>query len=148
MLHSTTPQHLHPSAKPVPRIRLTDVGLRSLPTPQNGTVDYWDATLPCFGLRVSRGGAKTFILKLHNSRRAIGPFPLISLSEARSEAKRLLAEKTLGKVRPQSITFPQAVELFLEEKAKARRPSTVADLRDRLKRHFPSQGPTRRRDPP
>ena len=103
-------------------------------------MDYWDPTLPCFGLRVSRGGAKTFILKLHNSRRAIGRFPLISLSEARTEAKRLLAEKTLGKVRPQSITFPQAVELFLEEKAKARRPSTVADLRDRLKRHFPFKG--------
>jgi Arm DNA-binding domain len=124
----------------VPRIRLSDIGLRSLPTPQSGTIDYWDATLPNFGLRISRGGAKTFILKLNNSRRAIGRFPLISLSEARTEAKRLLAEKTLGKVRPQSITFPQAVEVFLEEKAKARRPSTVADLKDRLKRHFPFKG--------
>ena len=121
-------------------MRLSDVGLRALPAPQKGTVDYWDATLPCFGLRVSRGGAKTFILKLHNSRRAIGRFPLLTLSEARTEAKRLLAEKTLGKVRPQSITFPLAVELFLKEKAKARRPSTVADLRDRLKRHFPFRG--------
>jgi integrase len=124
-------------ATAVPQIKLSDVGLRSISPPASGTIDYWDTTLPCFGLRVSRGGAKTFVLKLHNSRRAIGRFPILSLSEARTEAKRLLAEKTLGKIRPQSITYPQALALFLTEKEKARRPSTVRSLRDRLSRHFP-----------
>lgn len=124
----------------MPQIKLSDVGLRSISPPASGTIDYWDTTLPCFGLRVSRGGAKTFVLKLHNSRRAIGRFPILSLSEARTEAKRLLAEKTLGKVRPQSITYPQALALFLAEKEKARRPSTVRSLRDRLSRHFPFKG--------
>jgi integrase len=127
-------------ATPVPQVRLSDVGLRSILPPASGTIDYWDTTLPCFGLRVSRGGAKTFVLKLHNSRRAIGRFPILSLSEARTEAKRLLAEKTLGKIRPQSITYPQALALFLAEKEKARRPSTVRSLRDRLSRHFPFKG--------
>jgi integrase len=120
------------SAKPVPKIDLSDAGLRSFAVPQRGTVDYWDTKLPGFGCRVSQGGAKTFILKLHNSRKAIGRYPLISLSEARTEAKRLLAEKTLGKLRPHSITFPVAVEEFLEEKATRRRPITVADHKRHL----------------
>lgn len=89
-------------------------------------------SLPSFGCRVSQGGAKTFILKLHNSRRAIGRYPIVTLSAARTEAKRLLAEKTLGKVRPQSITYEQATKLFLEEKGERRRARTVADHKRHL----------------
>lgn len=124
----------------MPKIALSDVGLRSLQAPERGTIDYWDKALPAFGLRVSQGGAKTFILKLHNSRRAIGRFPILSLSEARTEARRLLAEKTLGKVRPQSITFRTALTLFLDEKRKSRRPRTAHNLEARLNRHFSFQG--------
>jgi integrase len=103
-------------------------------------VDFWDTALPCFACRVSQGGAKTFILKIQNSRRAIGRWPLISLSQARTEAKRLLAEKTLGKIRPQSVTFPQALDTFLSEKAKSRRPRTVQTLKERLNQHFALKG--------
>ena len=124
----------------MPRIQLTDVGLRALRPPERGTKDYWDITLPSFGCRISNGGAKTFILKLSNSRRSIGRFPIISLAKAREEAKRLLAERTLGKVRPQSITVEVAKGLFLAEKKKGRRTSTVADLEDRLERHFSIKG--------
>jgi integrase len=126
----------------VPKIKLSDVGLRALQPPETGTLDYWDSTFKggLFGCRVSQGGTKTFVVKLQNSRRAIGRWPLISLADARGEAKRLLAEKTLGKVRPQSITVEKAVELFLAEKEKGRRTRTVADLRDRLKRHFDIKG--------
>ncbi|MGZ8322030.1 MAG: tyrosine-type recombinase/integrase [Rhodoplanes sp.] len=118
------------------KLVFTDVGLRSLQPPPKGQRSYWDAKLPTFGVRVSQGGSKTFIVNQHNTLITIGRWPLISLAEARTEAKRVLAEKTLGKVRPQSITVPLATELFLEEKTKARRRSTVADLKDRLSRHF------------
>lgn len=124
----------------MPKIFLSDVGLRSLQPPLRGAIDFWDTALPSFGCRVSQGGAKTFILKIQNSRRAIGRFPLISLSAARAEAKRLLAEKTLGKIRPQSMSVPQAVEVFLTEKAKSRRPRTVQTLKERLNQHFPFKG--------
>lgn len=100
--------------------------------PEKGTVDWWDTSLPSFGCRISQGGAKTFILKLHNSRRAIGRWPIISLSAARTEAKRQLAEKTLGKVRPQSVTYAQATKLFIEEKRERRRASTVHALERHL----------------
>ena len=63
---------------------------------------------------------------------SLGRYPIISLSEARTEAKRLLAEKTLGRLRPHSTAFPKAVEEFLQEKATRRRPITVADHKRHL----------------
>jgi integrase len=113
----------------VPKLALNDLSLRSLKPPEAGTLDYWDTSFRegLFGCRVSQGGAKTFVLKLDNSRRKIGRYPTISLSQARTEAKRLLAERTLGRVRPQSVTFPEALALFLEDKGKARKPRTIAD---------------------
>ncbi len=124
----------------MPKIELSDAGLRSLEAPERGTIDYWDRKLPAFACRVSQGGTKTFILKVQNSRRAIGRYPIISLAEARIEARRLLAEKTLGKTRPQAMTYPAALQAFLDEKAKSRRPRTVATLRSRLNQHFPLKG--------
>ena len=80
--------------------------------PTKGQISYWDDKLPSFGFRVSQGGTKTFVLNRKNSLITIGRFPTISLSQARTEAKRLLAEFTLGKVRPQSITYTEAVDLL------------------------------------
>jgi integrase len=108
------------------KMSFSDIGLRTLTPPPKGQISYWDEKLPSFGFRVSQGGTKTFVLNHKNSLITIGRFPTISLSQARTEAKRLLAEFTLGKVRPQSITYAQAVTLFLEEKTKARRSSTVS----------------------
>jgi integrase len=101
---------------------------------KEGHLDVWDTTLPSFGVRVSPKGTKTFILKLDNSRRAIGRFPIISLSKARTEAKRLLAERTLGKVRPTSITFPTARDLFIEDKVRGNKPGTAAEYKRLLAR--------------
>jgi integrase len=114
----------HAGAKPVPTTRLTDLSLLNFKASRTHT-DYWDATLPTFGVRISPKGTKTFVLKLRNARRALGRYPIISLQEARTEAKRLLAERTLGKIRPQSITYPQAVKLFTEDKKRSRRAKTA-----------------------
>lgn len=58
--------------------------------------------------------------------------PDISLSAARTEARRLVAEKTLGRIRPRSVTCPQAVTVFLEEKRERRKERTVKDLKRHL----------------
>jgi len=108
----------------VPILRLTDLGLLNLVPPPKLT-DFWDATLPTFGVRVSPKGTKTFVLKLRTGRQAIGRYPIITLAEARNEAKRILAERTLGKIRPTSITYPQAVRLFIEDKKQSSRPTTA-----------------------
>ena len=124
----------------MPKIKFSDVGLRSFPVPSIGAVDYWDTSLPSFGCRVSQGGTKTFVLKIHNSRRAIGRYPIISLAEARTEARRMLAEKTLGKTRPQSMSVKQAIKLFIEDKRLRRRARTVEDYEYVLNRHFSLPG--------
>src|SRR5664280_1867945 len=97
-LHADAWHQTHRTVYAMPKIALNDAALRSLPTPDVGQLDYWDTGLISFGVRVSQGGSKTFILNISNSRRAIGRYPVISLSEARGEAKRILAEKTLGKL--------------------------------------------------
>jgi integrase len=127
----------------MPKQALTDITLRSLPIPETGQRDIWDAGFPAFGVRVSQGGSKTFVLNIHNSRRSIGRYPIISLGQARAEAKRMLAEKTLGKARPVTISYQQALTLFLEEKQKTRRPNTYKNLKQRLESHFSFKGQLR-----
>jgi integrase len=120
----------------VPKTSLTAIGLQSLKAPEAGQVDYWDVVVPGFGCRVSQGGTKTFILKKDNRRITIGRYPILSLADARSEAKKLLAEITLGRTRPQSISYDTARTQFLEaskQKNKARTAAEYKRLLDRLK---------------
>jgi integrase len=62
----------------------------------------------------------------------IGRYGVLSLSEARTEAKRLLAEFTLGRVRPQSLTFEEAVKVYLEDRKGEIRPRTLKDYSRQL----------------
>ncbi|GAA0007630.1 tyrosine-type recombinase/integrase [Bradyrhizobium diazoefficiens] len=119
--------------------RLTDTSLRALAVPSKGQRTYFDEVVPGFGCRVSQGGTKSFIVQLGADRRliTIGRYPLISLAKAREEAKRLMAERTLGRFRPQSIPWDEARELFLATCAQKNKPRTVRDYRRLLKRHFP-----------
>lgn len=122
----------------MPIIAISDMTLRKLSAPPRGQLDFWDRHFPSFGVRVSQGGTKTFVLKMHNSRRSLGRYGIITLAEAREQARLILAEKTLGKVRPQSISYQSAKQLFLEDKARDKKPRTVAEykrLLDRLTFH-------------
>lgn len=119
------------------RVHLTDAVLRNLPVPAKGQADFWDASFKggAFGVRVSQGGSKTFVVNIRGkSRRSIGTYPLISLSEARGEAKRLFAELTLGKTLPPSISHSAALQEFLDEKSRAKRPRTVDGYERLIKR--------------
>jgi integrase len=120
----------------VPNASFSDVFLRSIKPPETGQVDYWDESFAggCFGCRVSQGGAKTFILKKDNRRHALGRFPHVPLAKAREAARLLLAERTLGKVRPHAISYAVAVEHFIEEKKRGRRPRTYIEYERLLAR--------------
>src|SRR5215467_12557176 len=106
---------------------LTDVSIRSLKPPMKGQLTIWDKTSP-LGVRVSQGGSKTFILIVGSGkRRTIGRFGIISLSKAREEARRILAEKTLGIRAPEvkrGVLFDTAVAAFIEEHYRAAKPRT------------------------
>ena len=117
-------------------MRFTDIALRALKPPVSGQKDYWDDTLDRFGLRVSQGGAKTFILLQNGNRRSLGRFPHITLAEARQAAHRLLAEERLGRTFTQT-TFKEALEHYIEQHVKKNlKASTAYEAERVLRRHF------------
>lgn len=120
-------------------MKLTDTGIRALLAKEKGQKTYWDDTLKGFGCRVSQGGTKSFVVQHGPDRRliTIGPYPVISLADARGEAKRILAEFTLGKHRPRSARWDDAVAQYLAACAEKNRESTVRGYRRLLHRHFP-----------
>jgi integrase len=122
----------------VPKVALTDLAIRKFPTPTSGTLTYWDTTLKGFGVRIGAGGAKSFIVLIGGGRRQrLGRFPVVSLADARKEAKTILAEKTLGKVRPIHMAFDEARDEFLAICKVKNKPRTVRDYTRLLKRHYP-----------
>jgi len=119
-------------------MRLTDLGIKNLPAPERGQCTYTDDAVPGFGVRVSQGGTKTFVL-VHGAQRrreTIGRYPTLTLQLARSEARRRLAEFTLGKISQTPIAFEAAVSQFLEMVEKRNKPRTLRDYRRLLRRHF------------
>ena len=80
----------------MPNVRLTDITIRAIKPPKEGQRTYLDSSLPGFGVRVSQGGTKTFVLVAgaNRSRTTIGRVGVVTLSEARTEAKHLLAKRT------------------------------------------------------
>jgi integrase len=127
----------------MPQTTLTEITLRALRTPESGQLEYWDKTLAGFGVRVSQGGTRTFTLLYGTPRQrvTIGRYPIISLSDARAEAKRILAENTLGKHRPRSVAWQDAQKAFLTEcaervKERDLKDRTVSDYTRLLNKHF------------
>jgi hypothetical protein len=94
--------------------KFTDLMLRNLPNPDKGQISYNDEGT-ALKVRVSQGGAKTFFVTLDGTgtRHTIGRYPDVSLADARTAAKRLRAEKTLGRVfqAPKSLAEARTEDL-------------------------------------
>jgi integrase len=119
-------------------VNLTDLSIRSLKSPERGQKTYHDDTLPGFGVRVSQGGTKSFVLMYGRQRQmtTIGRYPIISLSEARGAAMRILAERTLGKHQIRSATVAEAATAYLAAVKKRNKPRTHKDYEYHLGRHL------------
>ena len=122
----------------MPTTQLTDRTLKALVAPNSGQQTYWDSGLSGFGVRVSQGGAKSFIVVYgpNRTRKTIGRYPTVSLKQARDKAKELKAAFVLGLDRKKSITWAEARDLFLEDCEHRLRPATVRYYRSRLNTHF------------
>jgi len=119
-------------------MKLTDLTIRTLRAPRAGAVIYYDDHLTGFGIRVSEGGTKSYILT-HGPRRrreTIGRVGVVSLKDARKEAKRLLAEYTLGKNQPVTKSWRAAVAEYLDEAKQRLRPATYQSYKRHLHRQF------------
>lgn len=86
-----------------------------------------DLTLPCFGIRVSASGAKRWFvmgrINDHPLRHTIGTYPILSLADAREEARSVLRKMQLGiyeKPKPEEkpVTLADVMVDFIEIYAK------------------------------
>lgn len=115
--------------------RLTDAFVRSLEPPPSGNKIHYDADMKGFGVRVTAGGVKAFVLNYRaqggrERRFTIGQFPAWKTAAARSEASDIRKRVDRGE-------DPMA-ELEADRAAK-----TVKDLCDRFASdHLPKTRPT------
>ena len=128
---------------------LTDAIIKRLPTPATGNKIAYDDTLPGFGIRVSAGGSRSFILnyRLRNSGRerrfTIGGSPNWRTTDARTEARRLkqLIDQggdPLGEIESERAapTMVDLIDRFIAEHVSRKRPGTQIDYRSIIDRHL------------
>ena len=121
-------------------MRLTEISIRNLPSPPNGAKIHHDDTLTGFGVRVTSTGVKSFVLTYGADRERVtlGRYPIIGLADARVEAKRILAERTLNKHRPARLRASDAFDRFLIEKEARNKASTLKITTALIRNHFPN----------
>ena len=121
-------------------MRLTDLSVKRLKSPPKGQVTYTDDAVPGFGVRVSQGGVKSFVVVTGRDRRrtTIGRYPTITLQEARAKARELAAARTLGKEDIPALKFEDAIPIFLASRYPAQgiKQSTRIETERLLRRHF------------
>lgn len=111
---------------------ITDLRIKSAAA---GTT-LWDGTLKGFGVRVGKQ-SKTFVVLVDSGRRKrLGRYPAVTLADARAEAKRVLAEKTLGKVHPKHIAYDDAKSAYIDDCSSRLRPLTTKLYARHLAVHF------------
>jgi len=111
-------------------MRLTDISLRALTPPEQGVKVYYDDGFKGFGFRVSQAGTKAFILATgkNRDRVTIGRYPIIGLAEARDVARKMLAERTLGRHQTPRIALGAALDLFAEQHTAKLAPRTHKEI--------------------
>src|SRR5205823_4947142 len=112
------------------RIKFTDRSLKAIkPPPKPKQLDYFDDSLPGFGLRVSYNGRKSWIVLYRcngeKGRLTLGRFDVLPLVEARDMAREALkaagkgSDPTAAKRRDRETpTFKEVVDRYIEEYAK------------------------------
>jgi integrase len=122
----------------VRQMRLTDLSIRALKAPEKGAIIYADDTLVGFGVRVSQAGTKSYVLThgAQRKRETLGRVGVVSLQDARAEAKRRLAEYTLGKHSQRSVAWIVGLQEYLREVAVRCKPRVHEDYSYILGRHF------------
>jgi Arm DNA-binding domain/Phage integrase family len=116
------------------KLHLTDLSVRSI-KPAAAYATYWDDTTPGFGVRVGKR-AKTWTIMRGTTRErvSIGRYPDMSLADARTKAKMLLAQAPEPKVA--AILLKDAREQFLDENYRERGRRTKYHAARLLKNHF------------
>jgi integrase len=132
----------------MPSLKLTARTVENAKPPAFGRIEYWDAALPGFGLRVTDKGAKswTVLYRAHGRMRraTLGRYPTLPLAEARDRAREMLRDVEKGmdpatakaeKRRAKADLFPAVAAEFIERHAKPNNRTWLRQDSD-LKREF------------
>lgn len=118
---------------------LTDIVVRTAKPSPDGQFTIWDASLPGFGLRVgSRSKTWTVMVGKERRRITVGRYPAVGLQRARIEAKRLILAASLARHQPDvtCISFPAALDKFVEVRLPKNRATTAKEYERVLRKHF------------
>jgi integrase len=140
----------------MPSTNFTAKGLAAL-KPAAVRIDYWDESLPGFGLRVTPDGQKTSTVMYRfggrKRRYTLGVYPALSLADARKLAREAQRAVGLGidpaaakKAERLADSFARLAEHYLERYAKPRKKSWREDARIIAKKLNPSFGNMRAQD--
>ncbi|MGE3701851.1 MAG: integrase arm-type DNA-binding domain-containing protein, partial [Hyphomicrobiaceae bacterium] len=102
------------------RRRLNELTIRSLPF-SDTHYDVWDESLPRFGLRIGKR-TKTFVINAGKRRISLGRVGIVTLKQARDEARRRIGAKFLPAVSPNA---QDAAQWYLDAIQGQRSPATV-----------------------
>ncbi len=148
----------------MPTQNLTDKKIQSL-RPGQRRAEYWDKSLPAFGVRITPNGEKTFCIMYRiggkQRRHTLGVYPKLSLAKARDMARaafelvrkgrdpvqeKKAEEAKALKERTEARMFSQLARQYLEEYAKPNKRSWREDERIIDKRLNPEFGSINVRD--
>jgi len=135
-------------------IKLTKSVVEKLPVPETGQEIYRDKELKGFGIRVTRGGTKTYVVEKRISRKVrrvtLGRSNVLSAEEARKRAQEFLgkvaggrnpiAEKHASAAR--DITLLEVLETYLADRGAKLKPRTRDQYRDVIEGRRKDGSPT------
>jgi integrase len=133
----------------LPSVKLTAKSVAKAKPPEHGRVEYWDAALPGFGLRVTAKGTKSWTVLYRASgqlrRMTLGHYPALPLAAARDRARQALREVEKGndpatakaeeEQRREEDLFQSILDEFVERHAKPNNRGWARQDRD-LRREF------------
>lgn len=128
-------------------MRLTKTAVEQAPIPEKAQAFYRDDQLKGFALRVTPGGAKSFIVekRINNKvkRKTLGRFGVLTVEQARKEAQKFLGQIASGNdpiserkdQLTESVTLGEVFELYLTVRSTLKE-TTVRDYRRLMKEIF------------
>lgn len=129
-------------------MKLTKSSVKKLPAPEKGYQIYWDDELPCFGVRVTAKGAKSYVMqrriKGKSQRLTICKSHEMAPDGARDEALKLIVEIIKGndpvadkrRIKLKGSTVEDGLKDYLA--ARNLKPRTRSDMRIVLERYLKS----------
>jgi integrase len=116
----------------MPRMTMTDRSIKALQGRPGFSVDYFDARLPRFAMRITEKGNKSWIILYRHGgrlrRMTLGPYPAVSLADARELAKAAFHLVAAGRdpatekhTNREAPTFAELAQEYMERHAKVRK---------------------------